>query len=210
MAKRTVPIEDKKPESNSAIFGGAKPVDTSAKEREIEEKLQKQNRSRTTSERSSDDPEKPVKSIFGGAKPVDTTKREREIEEKLRKTSVSEDHPPEKNSNHKNQTKTEKSKVRSPPAMKKAEESEPPVSLAFLNHSTEFEYSHLLIFISPEFRWIKQVRIFARRRRRGRKRKRRFRLSSIFSRAHRSKNLQRVKIVKIMKEFDFAKRFGRG
>ena len=88
MAKRTVPIEDKKPESNSAIFGGAKPVDTSAKEREIEEKLQKQNRSRTTSERSSDDPEKPVKSIFGGAKPVDTTKREREIEEKLRKTSV--------------------------------------------------------------------------------------------------------------------------
>ena len=43
--------------ANSAIFGGANPVDTAKKEQEIEEKLQKQqedvkSRSRTQSERS--------------------------------------------------------------------------------------------------------------------------------------------------------------
>ena len=54
------------------------PIDTAAKEREIEEKLDKQkpekpqNRSRTTSERSDDSIEKPAQksgnSIFGGAR----------------------------------------------------------------------------------------------------------------------------------------------
>jgi len=41
---RTKPVEDKKDEqvSGSSIFGGAKPVDTAAKEREIEEKLAQQ------------------------------------------------------------------------------------------------------------------------------------------------------------------------
>merc|ERR1712045_1041836 len=85
--------------------------DTAKKEREIEEKLQKQqedvkSRSRTQSERSerSGDennksneeekspqphPEPPKKSsIFGDAKPVDTTKKEREIEAKLKTIEV--------------------------------------------------------------------------------------------------------------------------
>ncbi len=94
---------------SSSIFGGAKPVDTTKKEREIEEKLATKvvdlgkNRSRTTSERSATSeedkekesssrpaPSKPsAASIFGGAKPVDTTKREKEIEEKLKKLEVS-------------------------------------------------------------------------------------------------------------------------
>ena len=97
--------------ASSSIFGGAKPVDTAKKEREIEEKLQKQHeevksRSRTQSERSGDEnnksneeekssqadpePPKPPKksSIFGDAKPVDTTKKEREIEAKLKTIEV--------------------------------------------------------------------------------------------------------------------------
>lgn len=40
---RTKPLEDKSgPVSGSSVFGGAKPVDTAAKEREIEEKLARQ------------------------------------------------------------------------------------------------------------------------------------------------------------------------
>ena len=77
LAKRSAPVEAA-PSTNSSIFGGAKPVDTAAKEREIEEKLEKQkpektqNRSRTTSEKSDESIEKPAQksgnSIFGGAR----------------------------------------------------------------------------------------------------------------------------------------------
>ena len=108
LAKRTAPVESSDSENkSSSIFGAAKPVDTAAKEREIEEKLQKQqssdkpknqdSRSRTTSERSSDAGSEPAPSrgggggsasIFGQARPVDTTQREREIEEKLKKTDI--------------------------------------------------------------------------------------------------------------------------
>merc|ERR1711981_833270 len=57
LQKRTAPVEPAPASASSAIFGGAKPVDTAKKEREIEEKLQKQqedvkSRSRTQSERS--------------------------------------------------------------------------------------------------------------------------------------------------------------
>ena len=110
LAKRSVPVEPTGAEStNSAIFGGAKPVDTTRKEREIEEKLQLQkteekSRSRTTSERSGGDDsgvendggkadQGPPKksSIFGDAKPVDSSKREREIEEKLKHVDIDDD-----------------------------------------------------------------------------------------------------------------------
>ncbi|TRY69012.1 hypothetical protein TCAL_12018 [Tigriopus californicus] len=73
--------EDNAPVAASSIFGGAKPVDTTKKEREIEEKLKT-----TTLEPEEEEPPKPsAASIFGGAKPVDTAAREREIEEKLLK-----------------------------------------------------------------------------------------------------------------------------
>ena len=109
LAKRTVPVESSGAEAtNSSIFGGAKPVDTTRKEREIEEKLQLQkteekSRSRTTSERSGGDDsgvehdskadQGPPKksSIFGDARPVDTSKKEREIEEKLKHVNVDDD-----------------------------------------------------------------------------------------------------------------------
>merc|ERR1711879_574980 len=42
LQKRTAPVEPAPASASSAIFGGAKPVDTAKKEREIEEKLQKQ------------------------------------------------------------------------------------------------------------------------------------------------------------------------
>ena len=53
LQKRTAPVEPAS--ASSAIFGGAKPVDTAKKEQEIEEKLQKlqvdvKSRSRTQSE----------------------------------------------------------------------------------------------------------------------------------------------------------------
>lgn len=114
-------------------------MDTSAKEREIEEKLQKQqvdvkNRSRTTSERSSDtEHEQPKKSasIFGQAKPVDTMKREREIEEKLRKTDINEDHADDVKNNKpapqsSNKGAAKEKRERSPPPMKKIEEAKAP------------------------------------------------------------------------------------
>jgi len=147
LAKRSAPVEAA-PSTNSSIFGGAKPVDTAAKEREIEEKLDKQkpekpqNRSRTTSERSDDSIEKPAQksgnSIFGGARPVDTTKREREIEEKLRKTDINNEKPKTSNHpQHKNESNNQRSrdrpeteekekKVRSPPPPKEVEEAKPP------------------------------------------------------------------------------------
>ena len=66
---------------SSSIFGGAKPVDTAKREKEIEERRQKKK------EKELEDKEvkKTYTSIFGGAKPVDTTKKDREIEERLLK-----------------------------------------------------------------------------------------------------------------------------
>ena len=144
LAKRTAPVENAGETANAAIFGGAKPVDTTAKEREIEEKLQKQQqaaenakneqRTKKLSERSSGDDESgpPAKNIFGQAKPVDTTKREREIEEKLRKVDVNDDKDAPPKSAPK---KIEKREQRSPPVMKKAEEKKPPV----INFSREIK-----------------------------------------------------------------------
>lgn len=134
LAKRTAPVETEGDKTaNSAIFGGAKPVDTTAKEREIEEKLKatenakNEGRTKKLSERSSGDEERapaaPSKNIFGNAKPVDTTKREREIEEKLRKVDVNDD-----NKEPKSAPKKIEKRENSPPAMKKAEEKKPPVS----------------------------------------------------------------------------------
>lgn len=151
LAKRSAPVGDAEKSTSSAIFGGAKPVDTSAKEREIEEKLQKQQvktpRSRTTSEKSNEEPaaaSAPVAehqnnkpSPFGGAKPVNTSKREREIEEKLRNVDINPADNDNKNrrnnqSRNKNEAPTAASgsekKVRSPPPPKKVEEDQPPVS----------------------------------------------------------------------------------
>ena len=149
-------MESNKPENNSAIFGGAKPVDTAAKEREIDERLQKQqsnepknanNRSRTTSERSSESSEPPAPStgsIFGQARPVDTTKREREIEEKLKKTDLNSEKRDDNTVRKSYDRKSENSgtispnqvdgkRSKSPPPMKKVEESKPPVRQLSIN-----------------------------------------------------------------------------
>ena len=76
------------PEQRSAIFGGAKPVDTLSKELQVEEKLHHQE------EEAKAAPPKPKAAsanIFGSARPVDTAAREREIEEKLKAQSISSD-----------------------------------------------------------------------------------------------------------------------
>lgn len=139
LAKRSAPVDaDKSDSTNSAIFGGAKPVDTSAKEREMEEKLQKQTvktpRSRTTSERSNDSADNNKPSPFGGAKPVNTSKREREIEEKMSKVELNSEAGANNRRNN-NQSRNNKGeataaasekKVRSPPPPKKVEEDKPP------------------------------------------------------------------------------------
>ena len=120
LAKRTVPAEQSASggASSSAIFGGAKPVDTAKKEKEIEDKMDKGGKkeypptkdgerrrdSKERDERSpTPDDDRPKKaggagaSIFGGAKPVDTAKKEKEIEEKLEKGGKRE-YPPTKDS----------------------------------------------------------------------------------------------------------------
>ena len=43
LQKRTKPLDESQPTSTSSIFGGAKPVDTAAKQREIEERLDREN-----------------------------------------------------------------------------------------------------------------------------------------------------------------------
>ena len=60
--------------ARSSIFGAAKPVDTTARERQIEEKVAKPVETKPVSRPS----------VFGSAKPVDTYAREKEIEEKLK------------------------------------------------------------------------------------------------------------------------------
>eukprot|EP00127_Corallochytrium_limacisporum_P007396 Clim_evm15s250 gene=Clim_evmTU15s250 len=71
--------------SSQDLFGGARPVDTAQREREIEERLA---RERGSGEGAAEEEEKKhaaaLKSNpFGSAKPVDTAQKEREIEEKL-------------------------------------------------------------------------------------------------------------------------------
>lgn len=77
--------------ATSSIFGGAKPVDTLKKEKEIEEKLQKEKEEKEKAIEEAKKNKPSAASIFGGAKPVDTTQREKEIEEKLSKMSASEE-----------------------------------------------------------------------------------------------------------------------
>jgi len=152
LAKRSAPVENAAPAetTKSSIFGGAKPVDTAKKEREIEEKLQRQqnevkSRSRTVSEKSGESEsshheteiqQQPPKksSIFGDAKPVDTTKKEREIEEKLHKLDVTnsndKDRPRIHSTGPRIHPESKKNNVgdgeRSPPPVKKIEEEKPP------------------------------------------------------------------------------------
>ena len=81
---RSKPFEDTptdQPVSTSSIFGGAKPVDTAKREKEIEEKLMKE---QVVEEERKETRKLQSVSIFGDAQPVDTAKREREIDEKLR------------------------------------------------------------------------------------------------------------------------------
>merc|ERR1712012_989665 len=87
-APRSKPKEEEGDGSTApaSIFGGAKPVDTVQKEKEIEEKLA---REKDEKERAREEARKAPKSNpFGVAKPVDTLKKEQEIESKLSKLSV--------------------------------------------------------------------------------------------------------------------------
>lgn len=74
----------KEPTRSSAIFGGAKPVDTLSKELKIEEKILSQKSSESAKSPAASGESRSA-SIFGGAKPVDTAAREREIEQKLQR-----------------------------------------------------------------------------------------------------------------------------
>merc|ERR1712165_51732 len=88
LAPRSKPKEEEGDGSTApaSIFGGAKPVDTVQKEKEIEEKLA---REKDEKERAREEARKAPKSNpFGAAKPVDTLKKEQEIESKLSKLSV--------------------------------------------------------------------------------------------------------------------------
>ena len=79
---RSKPQEDAAsdmPAASSSIFGGAKPVDTARREKEIEEKLKIKDQVEKKEGRKNSSG-----SVFGDAKPVDTARREKEIEEKLR------------------------------------------------------------------------------------------------------------------------------
>jgi len=77
--------------AQSSIFGGAKPVDTVKKEKEIEEKLQREKEEKEKAQEEARKNKPSAASIFGGAKPVDTTQREKEMEDKLSKMTVSKD-----------------------------------------------------------------------------------------------------------------------
>jgi len=80
---RQKPVESAEASTrSSSIFGGAKPVNTADREREMEEKLQSLEKKVEVPAPTAKAPET-RKNIFGSAKPVDTAAREREIEEKL-------------------------------------------------------------------------------------------------------------------------------
>ena len=74
--------------TQSSIFGGAKPVDTVKKEKEMEEKLLKEKKEKELALEEARKNKPSAASIFGGAKPVDTSQREKEIESKLEKMTV--------------------------------------------------------------------------------------------------------------------------
>merc|ERR1719285_1477429 len=78
---------------SSSIFGGAKPVDTVQREKEMEERLarEKEEKERQREEAKA----KPKANPFGAAKPVDTLKKEKEIEQKLSKLTVSKENEKE-------------------------------------------------------------------------------------------------------------------
>ena len=75
--------------AQSSIFGGAKPVDTLKREKEMEERLQKEKEKKEKALEEAKKNKPSAASIFGSAKPVDTTQREKEVEEKLSKLSAS-------------------------------------------------------------------------------------------------------------------------
>jgi len=88
LAPRSKPKEEEGGDSiaPASIFGGAKPVDTVQKEKEMDDKLA---REKEEKERAREEARKAPKSNpFGAAKPVDTLKKEQEIESKLSKLSV--------------------------------------------------------------------------------------------------------------------------
>jgi len=104
--------------AQSSIFGGAKPVDTVKKEKEIEDKLQKEKEEKERALEEARKNKPSAASIFGGAKPVDTTQREKEIEDKLSKLSVAKD-----------EKKDEKPPVEN--AWRRRDDGEPPKSAAY-------------------------------------------------------------------------------
>merc|ERR1719483_480154 len=75
--EKTENKENSQPQAMSSIFGSAKPVDTSAREKEV-----MQPRVKVVEEKKEKNSQ-PSASPFGSAKPVDTSAREKEIEEKL-------------------------------------------------------------------------------------------------------------------------------
>merc|ERR1712168_1139223 len=92
LAPRSKPKDDAESgATQSNIFGGAKPVDTVKKEKEIEEKMQKEKEEKERAAEEARKNKPSAASIFGGAKPVDTTQREKEIEDKISKLTLSKD-----------------------------------------------------------------------------------------------------------------------
>merc|ERR1712112_424028 len=87
-APRSKAVEEEGAGAQSSIFGGAKPVDTLKREKEMEERLQKEKEEKAKALEEAKKNKPSAASIFGSAKPVDTTQREREVEEKLSKLST--------------------------------------------------------------------------------------------------------------------------
>merc|ERR1712226_1549341 len=116
LAPRSKPKGEEGEEGSTApacIFGGAKPVDTVQKEKEMDEKLA---REKEEKEKAREEARKAPKSNpFGAAKPVDTLKKEQEIESKLSKLSVK---PEEK--------EVEKAPIENAWRMRKPEDGTPP------------------------------------------------------------------------------------
>ena len=88
LAPRSKAVEEEGAGTQSSIFGGAKPVDTLKREKEMEERLQKEKEEKAKALEEAKKNKPSAASIFGSAKPVDTTQREREVEEKLSKLST--------------------------------------------------------------------------------------------------------------------------
>jgi len=98
LAPRSKPVEEEGGDgAQSSIFGGAKPVDTLKREKEMEERLQKEKEEKEKALEEAKKNKPSAASIFGSAKPVDTTQREKEVEEKLSKLSASDANKSEDN-----------------------------------------------------------------------------------------------------------------